>query len=87
MMMLPAPLVSAWFNWSYEAGAPGKLVDMLRACIGDNPRDGRIVRMGQDQCPTVTEELEARRRQIADLQRQLAEAKKAPLDVSKIPWR
>lgn len=39
----------------------------LQACLADNPQNGRLVRMGPDQCSSVTDALAARDKTIADL--------------------
>ncbi len=46
----------------------------LDACLKDNPVNGGLPpRIGPDQCPSVTEALDARTKEIADLHAKVAE--------------
>ncbi len=46
----------------------------LDACLKDNPVNGGLPpRIGPDQCPSVTEALDARTKEIADLHAKIAE--------------
>ena len=60
MVLLPRALIEIYSQWAYDAGAPAKYVDLLRACLANNPHNGTMVRNGQDACPTVTIAIEER---------------------------
>ncbi len=45
----------------------------LSACLADNPRNGRVMRQGADECPAVTEALAARDRALAAKQKPAAD--------------
>lgn len=47
------------------------------ACANDNPVQGKLMRVGPDQCPSVTDALKERDDQIAALNKQIADAKTA----------
>lgn len=67
MVLMPKSLIDAWYQWSYEAGAPAKIIDPIRACFNDNPHDGTITRIGPDTCPAVTQAIEERDNELTSL--------------------
>ena len=61
MVIMPRALVEMVAQWMAQPD-PTKAVmifTLLNACLADNPHGGAIIRMGPDQCPTVTAEIEA----------------------------
>lgn len=80
VVLLPRDVAQSAMAWiaTPDPTVAVRLFSALQACVGNNPQDGRVVRQGQDQCPVVTEALAARDKEIEDLKRQLAEAKKPP---------
>lgn len=78
MVLFPREVAEVATNWiaSPNAGTAVQLFLMLRACLADNPDQGRVVRMGQDQCPAVTAALAERDAEVASLKKQIEDAKK-----------
>jgi hypothetical protein len=81
MVMLPRPVAEQALQW-LAAPNPNNAVMLyatFSACLNDNPKGGVAMRMGQDQCPTVSDALAARDKEIADLKKQIADLKPAPV--------
>lgn len=80
MVLIPLPVAEAVANWIVAPDATNavRLFSALQACIKNNPIGGVTTRIGPDQCPEVTEAIAARGKQIADLQKQLTDAKGRP---------
>jgi hypothetical protein len=53
----------------------------LQACLADNPQNGRLVRMGPDQCSSVTDALTARDKALSDAQATIATRDKTIADM------
>lgn len=79
MVMLPRNVAIAAMNWITQPDATiaVKLYAALSACIQDNPQNGHLMRIGEDQCPEVTAALAARDKEITDLQKKLTDASAA----------
>lgn len=78
VVVLPRDVAQAALGW---IGTPDpmtavRLYVALNACLNNNPHGGVTTRMGPDQCPSVTQALADRDKQIADLRKQLDAAKK-----------
>jgi hypothetical protein len=62
MVLLPrgiAEMAAGWIRAPDPTSAV-QLYAVLLACLADNPKNGVVRRMGEDQCPTVTAALAAR---------------------------
>lgn len=55
---------------------------LIQACEADNPQDGKITRMGEDQCPWVTNALAARDKALSDAQATIAARDKTIADLN-----
>ena len=77
VVLIPRDVAQMALNWiaAPDPTVAVRLYSALQACIQDNPHNGAVSRMGSDQCPVVTQAIEARTKEIADLQKQLADAK------------
>ena len=62
MVLLPRNLAEAAAQWiaTPDAATAVRIYATLQACLADNPVNGRVQRMGQDQCPAVTAALAER---------------------------
>ncbi len=80
MVLLPRMTAEAARDWiaTPNAGNAVQLYALLSACLDDNPNQGRLVRMGADRCQPVTDAIAARDKEIADLKKQIEDAKKPP---------
>lgn len=87
MVLLPRQVAEAARDWiaTPNAGNAVQLYALLSACLDDNPKDGRLVRMGADRCQPVTDAIAARDKEIADLKKQLDDAKKPPAPETHAP--
>lgn len=63
MVLLPRALAEAAAQWiaTPNAGNAVQIYAGLAACIADNPVNGVVRRTGADQCPAVTQALEAKK--------------------------
>lgn len=74
MVLLPANVAALMRNWIAEPNPMNAvmLFAKLDACLSNNGTS--ITRVGPDQCPEVTKAIEARKREIDDLKKKLADA-------------
>lgn len=79
LVLIPRDMAQMAANWITQPDPTiaVKLYAALTACIQDNPNNGSVMRVGPDQCPSVTAEIAERDKQIADLTAKLAAATKA----------
>ena len=77
LVLIPRDVASTALSWIAQPDPSNavRLYVALNACISNNPLDGVVTRSGPDQCPGVTAAIEQRDKEIADLKKQLAEAK------------
>ncbi len=77
VVLIPRDVAVAAMNWLAEPNAmvAVKLYAALQACLRNNPFQGSFTRNGDDQCPVVTQMIEARDKELADLRKQLSDAK------------
>lgn len=80
VVIIPRVAVQAAMNWIATPDPTNavRLYSALQACLQDNPIDGRVSRMGPDQCPEVTEAIAARDKEIADLRQLNGKTKEPP---------
>ena len=79
MVLIPRPVAEQALQWIATPNAANAvmLYAAFSACMRNNPHQGVTTRAGGDDCPTVTDAIAARDKEIADLKKQIADLKLA----------